>query len=289
MEKKQVTKWNQLQTIQRSEDVIINNNVNYFTGRVENVLSDVRTKLIVMIEEYKTTHKTNVIDFEMLLQDKVRIENLLYETGYYDYVTDFIAAESKIIDKIAAEYAIFNHKLRFTDTSMIAIKELQKNSIVTFQGIGQKATNMIYKGLYSSLLTTIPYDETIKNLSKIIDETDLKKYAKTYANTSYMRFNRTVNAVTSQDTGWNNFLYSGPIDGKMRPFCAVHIGETRDKENIQKMDNGQTSNVFIDGGGYNCRHKWNNVPPDFKLSEADTQGIKRQMAIVEEQKLLKAA
>ena len=148
---------------------------------------------------------------------------------------------------------------------------------------------MIYDGLYSSLLTTIPYEETIKNLASVIEKTELKRYAGTYANTAYMQFNRTVNAVTADQTGWNNYLYSGPIDGKIRPFCAKYIGETDSKENIMQMDNEQTSNVLIDGGGYNCRHKWCNVPPRYRLAQADVKGIERQLEIVEEQKLLKVA
>ncbi len=284
-----MSQWQQLQTVIRNENAIIDNSVNVFTSHMETVLNDVHDRLIIMLNEYQVTNNVNVFNFEMMLENKVNIENMLFETGYYDRVTDFIAEQSKLIEQIKKEYAIFGYDLKFTNPSMIAIRELQKNAIVQFQSIGTKTINTIYDGLYSSLLTTIPYSEVVKNIRSTLEGTGLEKYARTYADTAYMQFNRTVNAVTSQDTGWDDYLYSGPIDGKIRPFCINIIGGIFTKKQIQDMNNGQTSNVFIDGGGYNCRHKWINVPDEYKLTKADQNGIDRQIKVAEEQQLKKAA
>jgi hypothetical protein len=54
------------------------------------------------------------------------------------------------------------------------------------------------------------------------------------------------------------YLFSGPDDKLIRPFCQhlVESGKGYTREQIGKMDNGQIPGVFISGGGYNCRHSW---------------------------------
>jgi hypothetical protein len=50
------------------------------------------------------------------------------------------------------------------------------------------------------------------------------------------------------------FAYMGPADVKLRPFCRERVGKVFTREQIEAMDNGQMPNVFLSGGGYNCRH-----------------------------------
>ena len=69
-------------------------------------------------------------------------------------------------------------------------------------------------------------------------------------------------AVTSSATGRDHetFLYSGPIDGRMRPFCLERIGRVFSRRAIDAMDNGQLPNVYLTCGGHRCRHTWLPVP-----------------------------
>lgn len=50
----------------------------------------------------------------------------------------------------------------------------------------------------------------------------------------------------------------GPLDKLTRPFCRkVLTGKrTYTREEIERMNNGQTQNVFLTFGGYRCRHIW---------------------------------
>ena len=69
-------------------------------------------------------------------------------------------------------------------------------------------------------------------------------------------------AVTSAATGRDHetFLYSGPIDGRMRPFCVERIGRVFSRKAIDAMDNGQLPNVYLTCGGHQCRHTWLPIP-----------------------------
>ena len=65
-------------------------------------------------------------------------------------------------------------------------------------------------------------------------------------------------AAAASTTGRDHetFLYSGPIDGRLRPFCAEHIGRVFSRKAIDAMDNGQLPNVYLTCGGHQCRHTW---------------------------------
>jgi len=69
-------------------------------------------------------------------------------------------------------------------------------------------------------------------------------------------------AVTSSATGHDHetFVYSGPIDGRLRPFCAERVGRVFSRKAIDAMDNGQLPNVYLTCGGHQCRHTWLPVP-----------------------------
>lgn len=79
---------------------------------------------------------------------------------------------------------------------------------------------------------------------------------KTELNTATASFFRTVTVRKSEDAGFTKFQYFGPVDSLTRPFCARYAGKVLTKDEIQKLDNGQTPNPLITGGGYNCRHEW---------------------------------
>jgi len=55
------------------------------------------------------------------------------------------------------------------------------------------------------------------------------------------------------------YRYTGPNDRRCRPFCHKIKNasqKTWTREEIDKLDNHQIPNVFITGGGFNCRHQW---------------------------------
>lgn len=99
-----------------------------------------------------------------------------------------------------------------------------------------------------------------------------QKQARTVYDTAVSTFSRTLVLATSNGTPDELFLYVGPTDQKVRPFCRQWIGRVVSRKVIDALDNGQLPNVFLTGGGYNCRHVFKRVGVfDFELIEiADT-------------------
>jgi hypothetical protein len=106
-------------------------------------------------------------------------------------------------------------------------------------------------------------------LNELLQELELTlPQVRTIYDTALSEFSRI--AVTSTATGAADeaFLYDGPIDALMRPFCAERVGKVYSRAEIDAMDNGQLDNTLITGGGYNCRHTW--IPLDAENAMAAT-------------------
>ena len=84
-----------------------------------------------------------------------------------------------------------------------------------------------------------------------------RRQLQTLIDTSMNEYSRSVTKVMidsmPKDT---KYVYIGALDSKTRPECLdmMSAGE-QTKEEIES-NFSQYGNVFINGGGYNCRHKW---------------------------------
>ena len=99
------------------------------------------------------------------------------------------------------------------------------------------------------------------------------RYIATIAQTKYMEYIRTSNEIIADEAGLDRRLYVGPVDSKIRPFCLARVGDIFTVEEIRKMNNGQIPDVLINGGGYNCRHRWIAVDNKFSVSEQNKKDI----------------
>ena len=274
-------KWEQLNKIQRTEDKIIDQSVETFTKRVEKLYRDAENRFRRMILDYAEARNIKEIDFEFALVNKANIEQVLQQTGYYDFIEDYISDQQDLINEIVKEYNLFDHKVEFTRLSESIINQLQQNAIDLLDEGGTRFQQEIYNAIFDTLVTDKPLDTVLGLLPQIVEDTKLLSYAGTTANTQYMTFSRTVTETINRETGWNNRIYTGPVDLKIRPFCIKYVGKILTVQEIEKLDNGQLPNSLVTGGGYNCRHKWMAVPPGYELSNKNHIRIEAQKARVE--------
>ena len=82
-----------------------------------------------------------------------------------------------------------------------------------------------------------------------------RRQLQTLIDTSMNEYSRSVTKVMIDKMPANiKYQYIGALDGKTRPECLkmMSAGDLTKAEIEAKFG----SNVFISGGGYNCRHKW---------------------------------
>jgi len=148
-----------------------------------------------------------------------------------------------------------------------ALKARQRDH---FAFLGQEAMDRLDQVLLDQMLTATSRGSALAAIRGVItgDYPWGKRrglyewHAGTYARTAHMQFSRSVQASQAEKYGIKQFIYLGPIDDITRKFCIQHVGKIYSREEIEGMDNGQTGNVFLDGGGWNCRHEFFAAHPD---------------------------
>lgn len=169
----------------------------------------------------------------------------------------------KVLDQTLGEVSAAK-VLNFTRTDQRNLAILQQSAA---QQIEETVTAAAQRARYAALLSVggaSPSDLT-NTISDALGRS--VGQAKGDAATAISTFYRTV-----ADLGYQNiegdgtvlrFKYVGPpaADPVIRPFCKrlmteAAAGTTWTRAEIASMDNGQMPNVFISGGGHNCRHQF---------------------------------
>jgi len=159
-------------------------------------------------------------------------------------------------------------------TRILALKELARLDLV---GQGEAIAHAVWRTFTWGLFSQRPLRDLLDDLSNALD-IELHE-ARTFYDTTVNIFARQVEALKSSDE--DVFAYMGPADIKTRPFCHARVGKVYTKPEIEAMDNGQLPNVFLTGGGYNCRHVFQSVS---KISELrDLVGTGKRIPEVEAQ------
>ena len=104
----------------------------------------------------------------------------------------------------------------------------------------------------------------------------MKRYAGQILNDSLREFDATLNLAKSNDAGLTHVVYQGSNIATTRDFCRLVRSGAYDKRNgglftideVRKLwrrnwKGKKQGDPFIVRGGYNCRHQWSFVNPDW--------------------------
>lgn len=163
---------------------------------------------------------------------------------------DELAASVFATSRIANEAA----KLAsFTDT-LNALKDLRLAELLD---VSDDMAREISRITFEGILSLRPVDALVLDISDRMDVS--KRQARTIYDTAVSTYARQVELLNADGTDDELFVFVGPFDKKNRDFCEERVGKVFERQAIDAMDNGQLPDVFITGGGYNCRHSWKRV------------------------------
>lgn len=123
----------------------------------------------------------------------------------------------------------------------------------------KEAEAQIARAMRIGTTTGAPLNELIREVGATIDASFSK--AQAAVDSAVMGANRLVRFEAGEKAADASgeeyvYLYEGPDDAKIRPFCKAHIGRAYTKAALERMDAGsnQPGPVRIFLGGYRCRH-----------------------------------
>jgi hypothetical protein len=196
--------------------------------------------------------RDNEVEFKDLLnKDYTQLYTKSMKGGYKQQLEEV----KDVAESVGVKYAI-------TPSVAGIFGDISKANNLTFGSVTRESTNQLYDA--AMRWVTDSGDRTIQPL--VFDFSTLKttKTGSRLIASFQNDFFSSATLVNGNLAGVKRYRYAGATPE--RPFCQSLLSTGNPSkpyriEEIQMMDNGQTSNVFATRGGYNCRHRWIPVAP----------------------------
>jgi hypothetical protein len=193
-------------------------------------------------------------DLQRALLARANIRDFLTTAGYDELVA---AASVRGLDALATQ--VLTTGTAQTVASVPQSLSQQIAGLQSFLGLdlldqGDVIAQSVWRAVMRGVIAGEDRNALIGDLAETLDRSVAQ--VRTLYDTSVSVYARQVEALQSTGESDEAFLYAGPVDGRVRPFCFDHVGKVFTRAEIDRMDNGQIPNVMLSGGGYNCRHQF---------------------------------
>lgn len=178
-----------------------------------------------------------------------RVRDVLVDAGY-----DALAGIAGVsaVDGMAAAVGTLDIPRAALEARLSALRQAAAGSLLAR---GDEAANNLWRAVSQRVIAG---RDTRVIITELADQLDIElRHVRTLFDTAVSVYGRQVEALRSESLPEDQpYLYSGPIDGKTRDWCVERVGKVFTRAEIDAMDNGQMADVFLTGGGYNCRHSF---------------------------------
>jgi hypothetical protein len=247
------------------------------------VLRDTERRLRPVIEAAAEGNPTAIVRAAQANRTRNQIRETLRLAGYDDLAAAFTSELDTMTERVLRAREIARLSAELTPRLEGRIEALKALYELDLLDEGDVVARRLWQATVRGVFGARPVSDILHDLGDVIDRTEPQ--IRTLYDTSVSIFGRQVEALQAGDEPDTPFAYMGPIDGVTRPFCRKHVGKVYTRAQIAELDNGQLNDVFLTGGGYNCRHVWQEVS---KFSESfDLIGTgERLPEVVEELEML---
>ena len=196
----------------------------------------------------------------------------LFETDFQELVTQFLGMDKATGQLITAHGRILDKMERFGSVSeemLSALVSLDEATLISrTAATAQTAKKTV---LHAVLGGSNDMNDMAELVRASLEESISTAAAKAEANTALNTFSRAVTNEMAESAHKNTkYVYEGPVDDKTRPICV----EMAAAGALTKAEiDSQFPGTFIDGGGYNCRHGWNEIESAFFVNEKKAKEI----------------
>lgn len=194
---------------------------------------------------------------------RTRVRAALESAGF-DEAAGVAGAVS--VERMAAVVGTSGIARTALDTRLDALRALATGSLLAQ---GDEAAAAIWRGVVQHVLSGRPVADVVQELAAALDRE--MRHIRTLFDTQVSIYGRQIEALRAEFLPPTQpYLFVGPIDFKTRSFCLDHVGRVYTRARIDRLDNRQLPDVFLTGGGYNCRHSFLAVESKALRALADT-------------------
>ena len=225
------------------------------------------------------------IEFQELTKgDLALVKNLKqqYFTQFKDVSNTFTRRLSEKVYQntlVGSEFAVLEKELRQTINGIYASSDDPEiTRLITYINRNQNSDNTTIQAKVDKSVQTLQSKFARDRLGD-----NMKRYAGQILNDSLRDFDATLNFNKSQDAGLTYVKYYGDVIPTTREICRNLISGVYDKRKSglftvdevrslwtsRSWSGKKSGNPLIVRGGYNCRHQWSYVNPDWYDSKGE--------------------
>ena len=225
-----------------------------FARELARVLGLADRGLLPLLQEAIAGNRGARLALARLLPLRKELRTVLERAGYDDLA---LRASLEAVSRMAEAYRVSRAGAaatslgRLTPTRLQALARLLELDVLD---VGDTAAMQLWRALIQAVYTSRPAASMVDQLARML-HTSLAR-AQTLFDTQVSVLGRQMERLTTDGAPSQAYLYVGPVDARTRDWCLDHVGLVQTRATIDALDNGQLPNVFLTGGGYNCRHSW---------------------------------
>jgi hypothetical protein len=238
-----------------------------FARELSRVLAVLERDLVGLVAGVREGRRGVLSKVGRLLTLRKEIREALTRAGYSALATRTSLDVVERMAMAAQSSAIVRESAALGQVTAARLKTLAGLMREDLLGVGETLAHQVWRSAVFSIYTDRPVKDVVSDLAKAIEKS--RAQAQTLFDTQVSIVGRQVVAQEPK-TGDDAYLYVGPVDGVVRPWCREQLGMVRSKAAIDALDNGQLPNAFVTAGGYNCRHSWMAVSEPELLALKDT-------------------
>jgi hypothetical protein len=239
-----------------------------FARQLSAVLRQVERRIRDLLTQEATPARSVQVQASQAYRVRNQLQDILLESGYGALVDEATgAALDRMVERVLVSRRIARVSYDLAPEARLLLEAMRSLHLGDLLDEGQVILRAITQAVSRGLFGAQPVSEILPAVSKVLDISEAR--VATLYDTAVSIYGRQVEAVAAGNEGDTRFLYAGPVDEATRDFCLEHVGRVLTRDEIDELDNGQIANVFLTGGGYNCRHVWMEVSRFSELYDLD--------------------
>lgn len=239
-----------------------------FARELAQVLRDTERTLPPLLREVTAGNRTAIVKAAQANRVRKDLRDALAKAGYDDLVDAATGTPlDRMAERVLSARRLASQSADLSRSITLRIEGLKALQLVDLLDEGDALASALWKSTVRGVFASRDVTDILSDLADVLDHTEPQ--IGTLYDTSVSIFGRQVEALQAGDDPGTTFAYMGPNDLKTRPFCRQHVGKVYTRAQVDALDNGQMDNVFLTGGGYNCRHVWMEVSQFSELQPGD--------------------
>lgn len=229
-----------------------------FMEALRRVLRDTEREIRPLVTDALAGDRTALVKAARAATLRTAVREAMTRAGYDDLIEQALdAAFDDLTSAALARSALAKASSRLLSGQQARLLAVQALHIGDLLAVAQDVADALSAAVLRASFSAASPETVMGDLAAHLD--DAAPRVRTLYDTAVSIYHRQVEAVTATDGPDVPFVYLGPVDDVIRPFCEDLVGKVLTRQAIEALDNGQLDNVFLTGGGYNCRHVWQEV------------------------------